>query len=536
MRGRGLKILRVAGAAVVFAGLTAALVDFRGAVPGLVGHTFASIQFVPSAVALATGAGVALACLVVLAVTFAVGRIYCSVICPLGILQDLATRIAGWIWPKKRPRPYRPASTIVRQAFLWGAVVGVAAGWAGLTLSLLDPYSVFGRIAADLFRPAVTLVNNALVGTVGRFTGEALYRVAPAWAGAGALAVPAAMLLFVAGLAAWRGRLYCNTVCPVGTVLGFVSARGAWRLAIDQAACRKCGDCLRVCKAQCIDLRHGVIDASRCVDCYNCIGACSEHGIAYRWSWTRPRAEPATATAAAAPIDLQRRAFVTASAAALTTAAGVGSWAMTRVVAEVAAGPSSAPPADTSPNRSDVICPPGAGGVDQFLNRCTACHLCLSACPTHVLQPAFLEYGFAGLLKPRLDYAGAFCNFDCRRCAEVCPDGALSILTLADKQVTRIGAAQLNLDNCIVKTKGTDCAACSEHCPTKAVDTVPYGNNLRLPQVNADLCIGCGACEYACPAKPRKAITVAGRRTHERAIRRVEEKAKDPRRAGEFPF
>jgi polyferredoxin len=145
MRGRGLKYLRVAGAAVVFAGLTAALVDFRGAVPPVLGRGLASIQFVPSFLALATGASLALAGIVILGVTLAAGRIYCSVVCPLGILQDIVARLAALFQRKPLRRPYRPALTWVRQAFFWGTAAGVAAGWAGLTLSLLDPYSIYGR-------------------------------------------------------------------------------------------------------------------------------------------------------------------------------------------------------------------------------------------------------------------------------------------------------------------------------------------------------------------------------------------------------
>ena len=546
MRQRGLKILRVAGAAVVFAGLTAALVDFRGAVPPAVGQGLASVQFVPSAVALATGAGVALACLVILVVTLAAGRIYCSVICPLGIFQDIVARLAEWVRRKKALLPYRPALTWVRQLFLWGGVAGIAAGGVGLTLSLLDPYSIFGRIASGLFRPVVTLGNNALVGLIRAFGGEGLYRVIPPWAGVAALAVPAAMLALVAGLAAWRGRLYCNTVCPVGTLLGFVSARSAWQLSLDPGACRKCGDCLRDCKAQCIDLRAGTIDSSRCVACYNCLDACREAGIGYRWTWRPRRAAPAAppkpaAKHLAAAADPQRRAFIATAVLSVTTIAGAG-----RLLAAPAAGSvppigpgvkeEKAPTGSRRPNYSRAICPPGAGSVDRFLATCTACHLCVSACPTHVLQPAFLEYGFLGLLRPRLDYADAFCNFECRRCAEVCPDGALSLLPLTQKQVTRIGVAELDVEKCIVKTKGTDCAACSEHCPTKAVDTIPYGDNLRLPQVNQELCIGCGACEFACPSKPDKAITVAGQRRHDEAKRGREEKARDPRKGVAFPF
>jgi len=528
MPGGRLKILRVAAAMIVFSGLTAAFVDFRGAVPVAVGHELASIQLVPSLVALVAGTGLAVAALVVLGVTLLVGRVYCSAVCPLGIFQDLVTRVAGWIRGSRRLLPYRPARTWLRQVFFWGVVVAVAAGGAGLTLSLADPYSIFGRLMSDLVRPVVTLANNAVVGIGTALGSEALYRVAPPWPGVGVLAVTAAMGVLLVGLAAWRGRIYCNTFCPVGTLLGLVADRSALRLSLNKSACRKCGDCLQVCKAQCIDLRAGTIDSSRCVACYNCIGACPEQGIGYRWRWSRsPQAKvaPPAARAETAVASPPRRALLAATAASLVAVSGAG-----RLLAATVGGPALAL------KGSRAICPPGAGGVDRFLDRCTACHLCVSACPTHVLQPAFLEYGLAGLLRPRLDYRAAFCNFDCRKCAEVCPDGAIDLLALAQKQVTRIGVAELVVDKCIVKTKGTDCAACSEHCPTKAVETVPFGDNLRLPQLNPDWCIGCGACEYACPAQPTKAITVVGRLVHDQVVRRVQEKATDPRRGGAFPF
>jgi ferredoxin len=227
--------------------------------------------------------------------------------------------------------------------------------------------------------------------------------------------------------------------------------------------------------------------------------------------------------------DPQRRAFISKTIVGIAGAAGIS-----RVLLADEKPPAGN--AGETRNFSPVICPPGSAGVERFLDRCTACHLCISECPTGVLQPAFLEYGLLGLMKPHMDYRAAFCNFDCRRCGEVCPDGAIDLLDVSAKHLAKIGEAHFNQDKCVVVTNGTDCAACSEHCPTKAVTTIPYGNNLRLPSLNDDLCIGCGACEYACPVKPDKAIKVTGLREHSIAKKFIEPKATLPKPAGDFPF
>jgi ferredoxin len=520
MRRHWLKFVRAMAALVVLVGLFGAFADFRGLVPASVSHRLASIQFVPSMVALFTGASLAVAGLVVMVATLLVGRVYCSAICPLGIFQDVIGRVAGLVPGTRKRLVYSRGYPRLRQVFFLGCLAGILAGWAGFTLSLLDPYSVFGRMVSGLFRPVVTLANNALVKTAGALGTDALYRVEPQWAGVGALALPAGMLVLILILVVWRKRLYCNTVCPVGALLGFLSSRGAFRLGIDANACRKCGDCLRVCKSQCIDLRSGAIDFSLCVACFNCVGVCKEHGISYKLAWKRgPKAAP---VAAAIVPDPRRREFLEAGA---SLAGAMGGWLWF--------GGSEGKRVE---RMSRVVSPPGSSGVARFLSHCTACQLCVSACPTHVLRPSFLEYGLTGLMKPRLDYRHSFCNFGCNECGRVCPDGAISLLDLADKQLARIGCAQLDLERCVVKTKGTDCAACSEHCPTKAANTIPYGNNLRLPQVDETLCVGCGACEYACPAQPVKAITVAGLNRHERAQKRAEPKAERPKGNGDFPF
>jgi ferredoxin len=524
-----LKWLRIGVALAVFAALTAAFVDFRELIPWKIGHMLGEIQFVPSLVALLAGASLSLACIIIVIVTLAVGRVYCSAICPLGILQDVVIRLTKR--PKSPPASYSRPHTWLRQTFLWATIIAAVAGWGGFALSLLDPYSNFGRIAANIFRPLATLANNSIVGLADRVGWHGLFRVQPSWVGLGTLAVPVFILLLVVVLAAWRGRLYCNTVCPVGTLLGWFSQHAAFRLQIEKSVCRKCAACIKACKAQCIDLHSSSIDFSRCVACYNCVDVCEDHGIGYRFAWARkaPISTPAPQAAPDAVRDPHRRAFI--SKTMLGIAGTVGISRVLLANEKLRDGKNK-----SAENSSPVICPPGSSSIERFLDRCTACHLCISECPTGVLQPAFMEYGLLGIMKPRMDFNVAFCNFDCVRCGEVCPDGAIDLLDVATKHLTKIGETHFYNAKCVVVTNGTDCAACSEHCPTKAVSTVPYRNNLRLPSLNDDLCIGCGACEHVCPAKPDKAIIVTGWREHGWAKKTIEPKATLPKSTGDFPF
>ncbi len=528
---RRLKWFRIAVALLVFIPLTAALVDFRGSVPPQVGRWLAGIQFIPSSISLVTGAGLSLTAIIILLVTLGAGRIYCSTLCPLGILQDIVIRVRGWFNKNSALTRYAPTQTSLRQTFLWATIGAVILGGGGFALTLLDPYSNFGRIAADIFRPFVAMLNNQLVSVAEALGWRGLYRVDVMWAVIGVLALPVFALVLIVTLSFWRGRLFCNTVCPVGTLLGMVSKRAAFQINIDQSACRKCARCVRVCKSQCIDLRAGQIDFSRCIACYDCMAVCEDSGINYEFAWTqtlsRAPSTPAPEIATSNKVtNRERRTFLAKTLVGISGAVALSP----NVFADEG-------DAESEYQRSSTpITPPGSRGVKEFLDRCTACHLCVSACPTSVLQPATLEYGLLGFLKPHLDFSRSFCNFECRRCSEVCPNGAIRLLDLATKQTIKIGEAEFIRELCVVITNGTDCAACSEHCPTKAVFTKPHGENLRLPEVNAELCIGCGACEHSCPVKPKKAIVVTAWRKHGVAKKLIEPKATLPKSSADFPF
>jgi len=161
--------------------------------------------------------------------------------------------------------------------------------------------------------------------------------------------------------------------------------------------------------------------------------------------------------------------------------------------------------------------PPGSKSIDDFNKNCTACYLCVTRCPSSVLQPAVLQYGLTGIMQPFLDFNTGYCNYDCTVCSEVCPTGAIGKLDKSEKHSIQLGKSSFIKENCIIYTNGTDCGACSEHCPTKAVDMVPYKNGLVIPEINQAICIGCGACENMCPVRPMRAIYVEGNRVHEKA-------------------
>jgi ferredoxin len=168
--------------------------------------------------------------------------------------------------------------------------------------------------------------------------------------------------------------------------------------------------------------------------------------------------------------------------------------------------------------RQTPISPPGAKSAEHLLKHCSSCHLCISKCPSQVLKPAFLEYGLGGMMQPTMYFEKGFCNYDCVVCSEVCPNHALVKLTKEEKHRTQTGHVVFNQDICIVITEGTNCGACSEHCPTQAVKMIPYENGLTIPFINTDICVGCGGCEFICPVRPNRAIFVEGNSVHKEAL------------------
>jgi ferredoxin len=393
---------------------------------------------------------------------------------------------------KKKRYRYRPPRVWTRVVAFVLPVLLFVAGYPFL-LALLEPYSAYGRVATALFKPPYLAGNNLLETVLSAFNDHSLYRVGIFLHDAFSLVV-ALLTLAVVGTLAWRGgRVWCNTLCPAGALLGLLSKRSPCRVRIDAARCTRCGACAAACKAGCIDAREKRVDNSRCVACFNCLDACRFNALGYSL------AKRATDDA---PDGASRRRFLLATAGTIAALpAALANEPLERVAAAVGT---------TTRRKQHPVMPPGALSRDHLQGHCTACHLCVSKCPSHVLKPALLEYGLGGVMQPVVHYERGFCNYNCTLCGEVCPNGALHALAPEQKQMMQIGHVVFVEELCVVITNGTSCGACSEHCPTQAVTMVPHEGGLTRPRVDTSICVGCGGCEYICPVRPLRAIYVEG--------------------------
>jgi len=523
MRKGRLKKLRVFLSLLFFIVIAALFLDFTGTLFVAATHTVLQFQFVPSLVQFfATFAMATLGFAVILILTLLFGRIYCSTLCPLGTLQDLFTYLSKKLSPRRKIYKFKKPVNWIRYGIAGLVILSLLTGTI-LMVNLLDPYSTFGKIFYNTFRPMLVLVNNISSKTL---TLMDLYWLPPVkWVpvNIAALLLALGWLVGLAILSVTRGRIYCNTVCPVGAVLGIFARYSLFRIQLDKTACNSCGKCSAVCKAECIDPKEQSVDFSRCVGCMNCLLPCPDGGVKFRPFWVKDEMKIST-------FDPAKRAFIAKTGLLL-----VASLDTTKAFFPVEKKKETIP-ATVPINREHPVTPPGAHSQPRFNSLCTACHLCVSACPTQVLQPTYFLYGMRGFLQPRMDYITNFCNFECTLCSEVCPTGALLPVSKEDKKLLQLGKSYFVKENCIVHTKDTICGACSEHCPTKAVNMVPYKEKLNIPEVNNNICVGCGACEYACPTDP-KSIYVEGNPLH-----LVAEKPKETKIEGEvdykeeFPF
>ena len=518
-----LRRIRTTLALVVFVLITLLFLDVTGTLHKYFGW-LASIQFWPALLALHVGV---LALLVVLTLVF--GRIYCSIICPLGVMQDVVSRLHGI--RKKNRFTYSKEKRWLRYTVLAVFIVSALAG-VNAVVSLLAPYSSYGRIAGSLMKPVYEAGNNVLAAIAESVNSYAFYSV-DVWLKSLPTLVVASVTLVVIAVLAWRGgRTYCNTICPVGTILSFLARFSWFKVRIDGSKCVNCGLCTKNCKASAIDFKNHKIDYSRCVVCGDCIGKCHKGAI----SLSSRRADKRTSrqvnkqTSGQADKRTSQNAdsanlLVNSSAGVLSTNESRRSFLLGVAVAATGAalaqekkkvdGGLAAIEDKVAPRRLTPLTPPGSLSAQHFAQHCTACQLCVSTCPNGVLRPST---DLSTFMQPTMSYERGYCRPECTKCGEVCPTGAIKPITRAIKSATQIGHAVWVKKNCVPLTDGVECGNCARHCPTGAITMIPLNpkdeRSPKIPAVNEARCIGCGACENLCPARPFSAIYVEGHEVH----------------------
>ncbi len=419
--------------------------------------------------------------ILLVAVTLIFGRVYCSFLCPLGTLQDLLSALARKL-DLKSDYVFTQPRNVLRYTVLVISTAAISLGFLSL-VNLLDPFALSGRFFSHIAQPLLVGIYNLSIMALKPFD-IYLYPKQTAFIPLSVLAVTTGFFGLVTYMAVKHGRLYCNTICPVGTFLGLLSRISFLKFVLEQKGCSECIRCEKVCKAACIDPQTASIDMSRCVGCFNCLDACAKTVIVYRKAF-RTITQDAWSPA--------RRGFVIGSVAA---ASGL-LWGFNPALRAVIG--------TTSAKTDSPVTPPGSVSVARFTQACTACSLCISACPTSVLTPTFMDYGPAGILQPKMNYATSFCEYECNVCSKVCPTGAIAPISLPEKKLTQIAEARLSEDVCVVFVDHTNCGACGEVCPTHAIRFTDK-NNILYPEIDKQYCIGCGACQLACPTTPNSIV------------------------------
>lgn len=519
-----LKYIRIILAIISFLAVTLLFIDFTG-IASTYWPWMAKIQLMPAILSVNV-----LALVFIFLLTIVFGRVYCSVICPLGIFQDIVNWISSRSGSKSRRAKrlkYTPAYTktrlIVTSVFVILLALGLLNIMASVIAGLIEPYSAYGRIATQIFKPIAVWINNLLAGwSESRVDDYTFYRVS-ATVVLPILAVAVITLIVIVAFA-WRGgRDYCNTICPVGTVLGYLSKFSILKPVINTEKCINCGKCARNCKAKCINSKEHCIDYTRCVDCMDCISVCSEGAISY--TFKRPNKsvkvkEPIAKEASVAgsvkgTADASRRGFMFAAGAI------AGSATMTALAAKTDGGLTPLK-AKQSPQRTEKIVPPGSQGHSHVNQHCTGCQLCIQSCPSKVLKP---NMSLDGFMQPVMDFSEGYCAIDCTKCSNICPTGAFHPLDEAMKSSIKVGTAVVDLSACISASEGYRCGSCASHCPVGAIvmEKVSEESANRMPVINSEACIGCGSCEYHCPVGTVEAMERSVPAIHVEGIKRHRE-------------
>lgn len=359
--------------------------------------------------------------------TFLFGRFYCSIICPFGLIQDFI----GFILKKKTGKA---SNFYIIRYLIFSIVFGLLIGGSILGLKILDPYTNFGLILSSFSNfSSLPLLIYTILG-----------------------------FLIITFLVFLKNRIFCTTICPIGTILGICAKNGLFKLHIS-SECIKCGMCENECPTGCISSNK--IDNELCIRCMKCVSKCPKQAIKFEKG---KKQEP--------ELDKGRRKFIFK---AVCFSVAIASIKTGFLLAKES----------LKTIKKRLIYPPGAGSYEKFSSKCISCNLCVVNCKGKVLKSTDLEHNAI-----HLDFSSGKCEYDCNLCGQICPTNAIKKISLEEKQQCQIGIAKLDYSKCIL------CGACIAECPRRAIERGDAHINIL-----SSSCIGCGACENICPMK---AITV----------------------------
>jgi len=431
----------------------------------------------------------------ILFLTLFLGRFFCGWVCPLGTIIDGFDYL---IRPKKKLLSSSSRFRWWKFAILTFVVITAIAG--SQLAWVFDPLVIVNRVLTVAIFPIFVFFTEAILGLLWnvQFLDKTLFGIhrflqsfllplhQPYFRQGGTILVLFLLILLLSGLGR---RFWCRNFCPLGALLGIFSKYRILQRVVSEQ-CDSCNVCYFNCRMNAIKADCLSFNKVECINSFECAAVCPKGAVTYRFRWS-PKSSP---------IDLSRRRFLTAGAVGLL---GVGLLGL------------DFPDRN---KRGSLIRPPGALSEDQFLDRCIRCQECVRICATTgaFLQPAWLEAGWEGIWSPVGDARYGYCEYTCNLCAQVCPTGAIHLLTLAEKQQTKIGTAYFDKSRCIPWYSGDDCMVCEEHCPTpeKAIVfregefVTAHGKvkKVKYPYVIEERCIGCGICVNRCPVEGKPGI------------------------------